>query len=139
MYIPNVGELAVFIASFLGGLIGFLWYNTYPATVFMGDTGSLSIGAIISVIAVIVRNFVGIVESMISSWRVGIMLRLVRNICLRVTTRLRFHELEIGTLNSTLCVVEYRIWTVFAVFLVVDEIPRLNFLLVLLLRVPLVH
>ena len=56
MYIPNVGELAVFIAAFLGGLIGFLWYNTYPATVFMGDTGSLSIGAVISVIAVIVRK-----------------------------------------------------------------------------------
>ena len=56
MYIPNVGELVVFIAAFLGGLIGFLWYNTYPATVFMGDTGSLSIGAVISVIAVIVRK-----------------------------------------------------------------------------------
>lgn len=56
MYIPNVGELVVFIAAFLGGLIGFLWYNTYPASVFMGDTGSLSIGAVISVIAVIVRK-----------------------------------------------------------------------------------
>ena len=56
MYIPYVGELVVFIAAFLGGLIGFLWYNTYPATVFMGDTGSLSIGAVISVIAVIVRK-----------------------------------------------------------------------------------
>ena len=56
MYISNVGELAVFIAAFLGGLIGFLWYNTYPASVFMGDTGSLSIGAVISVIAIIVRK-----------------------------------------------------------------------------------
>lgn len=56
MYIPNVGEIAVFIAAFLGGLIGFLWYNTFPASVFMGDTGSLSIGAVISVIAVIVRK-----------------------------------------------------------------------------------
>lgn len=56
MYIPNVGEIAVFIAAFLGGLIGFLWYNTFPATVFMGDTGSLSTGAVISVIAVIVRK-----------------------------------------------------------------------------------
>ena len=56
MYIPNVGEIAVFIAAFLGGLIGFLWFNTFPATVFMGDTGSLSIGAVISVIAVIVRK-----------------------------------------------------------------------------------
>ena len=56
MYIPKVGEIAVFIAAFLGGLIGFLWYNTFPASVFMGDTGSLSIGAVISVIAVIVRK-----------------------------------------------------------------------------------
>ena len=54
MYIPRVGEIAVFIAAFLGALIGFLWYNTYPASIFMGDTGSLSIGAVISVIAVIV-------------------------------------------------------------------------------------
>jgi phospho-N-acetylmuramoyl-pentapeptide-transferase len=49
MYIPNVGEIAIFIAAFLGALIGFLWYNTYPAQVFMGDTGSLAIGAVISV------------------------------------------------------------------------------------------
>ena len=56
MYIPRVVEIAVFIAAFLGALIGFLWYNTYPASIFMGDTGSLSIGAVISVIAVIVRK-----------------------------------------------------------------------------------
>ena len=56
MYIPRVGEIAVFIAAFLGALIGFLWYNTYPASIFMVDTGSLSIGAVISVIAVIVRK-----------------------------------------------------------------------------------
>ena len=56
MYIPNVGEISIFIAAFLGALIGFLWYNTYPAEVFMGDTGSLSIGAVISVIAIIVRK-----------------------------------------------------------------------------------
>ena len=56
MYIPKVGEIAVFIAAFLGGLIGFLWFNTFPASVFMGDTGSLSIGAVISVIAIIVRK-----------------------------------------------------------------------------------
>ena len=56
MYIPNVGEIVVFISAFLGGLIGFLWYNTYPAEIFMGDTGSLTIGAVISVIAVIVRK-----------------------------------------------------------------------------------
>lgn len=56
MYIPNAGEISVFVASFLGALIGFLWYNTYPAQVFMGDTGSLTIGAIIAVIALMVRK-----------------------------------------------------------------------------------
>jgi phospho-N-acetylmuramoyl-pentapeptide-transferase len=56
MYIPNVGEVVVFIAAFVGSLIGFLWYNTYPASVFMGDTGSLTIGATIAVIAIIVRK-----------------------------------------------------------------------------------
>ena len=56
MYIPRVGEITIFIAAFLGGLIGFLWYNTYPAVVFMGDTGSLTIGALIAVIALIVRK-----------------------------------------------------------------------------------
>jgi len=56
MYIPNVGEISIFIAAFLGALIGFLWYNAFPAQVFMGDTGSLSIGAVISVIAIIVRK-----------------------------------------------------------------------------------
>lgn len=56
MYIPDVGEISVFIAAFIGALIGFLWYNTYPATVFMGDTGSLTLGALISVIAITVRK-----------------------------------------------------------------------------------
>ena len=56
MYIPNVGEIVVFISAFLGSLIGFLWFNTYTAEIFMGDTGSLTLGAIISVIAVIVRK-----------------------------------------------------------------------------------
>ena len=56
MYIPNVGEVVIFISAFLGALIGFLWFNVYPAEVFMGDTGSLTIGALISVIAVIVRK-----------------------------------------------------------------------------------
>jgi len=56
MYIPNVGEIAVFISAFLGALIGFLWFNTYPAEIFMGDTGSLTLGAIISVISVIIRK-----------------------------------------------------------------------------------
>ena len=56
MYIPYVGEIVVFISAFLGALIGFLWYNAYPAEIFMGDTGSLTIGAVISVIAIIVRK-----------------------------------------------------------------------------------
>ena len=56
MYIPYVGEIVVFISAFLGALIGFLWYNTYPAEIFMGDTGSLTLGAVISVIAIIVRK-----------------------------------------------------------------------------------
>ena len=56
MYIPNVGEVVIFVAAFSGALIGFLWYNTYPATVFMGDTGSLTIGGVIAVIALIVRK-----------------------------------------------------------------------------------
>ena len=56
MFIPKLGELVVFIAAFVGALIGFLWYNTYPAQVFMGDTGSLTIGGIIAVIAIAVRK-----------------------------------------------------------------------------------
>lgn len=56
MYIPNTGELVVFAAAFLGACIGFLWYNTYPAQVFMGDTGSLSIGGIIAVFAIAIRK-----------------------------------------------------------------------------------
>lgn len=56
MYIPNSGEMTVYIASFVGALVGFLWYNTYPATVFMGDTGSLTIGGIIAVLAIAVRK-----------------------------------------------------------------------------------
>lgn len=56
MYIPNSGEMTVFIAAFVGALIGFLWYNSYPASVFMGDTGSLTIGGIIAVLAISVRK-----------------------------------------------------------------------------------
>ncbi|WP_016989694.1 phospho-N-acetylmuramoyl-pentapeptide-transferase [Flavobacterium sp. ACAM 123] len=56
MYIPNSGEMTVFIAAFVGSLIGFLWYNSYPASVFMGDTGSLTIGGIIAVLAIAVRK-----------------------------------------------------------------------------------
>lgn len=56
MYIPNSGEITIFISAFVGALVGFLWYNTYPAQVFMGDTGSLTIGAVIAVIALSVRK-----------------------------------------------------------------------------------
>lgn len=56
MYIPNTGELVVFIAAFVGACIGFLWYNTYPAQVFMGDTGSLALGGIIAVFAIAIRK-----------------------------------------------------------------------------------
>jgi phospho-N-acetylmuramoyl-pentapeptide-transferase len=55
-FIPKAGELVVFITAFVGALIGFLWYNAYPAQVFMGDTGSLTIGGVIAVIALIVRK-----------------------------------------------------------------------------------
>ncbi len=56
MYIPNSGEMTVFILAFAGALIGFLWYNAYPAQIFMGDTGSLTIGGIIAVIAIAIRK-----------------------------------------------------------------------------------
>ena len=56
MYIPNLGELSVFIGAMVGACIGFLWYNSFPAQVFMGDTGSLSLGGIIAALAIIVRK-----------------------------------------------------------------------------------
>ena len=56
MYIPNSGELVIFIAAFVGACVGFLWYNSYPAQVFMGDTGSLAIGGIIAVFAIAIRK-----------------------------------------------------------------------------------
>ena len=56
MYLPGIGEIVVFVAAMLGGLIGFLWYNTYPAQVFMGDTGSLTVGGLIAIIAILVRK-----------------------------------------------------------------------------------
>lgn len=56
MYIPGSGEVAVFMSAFVGALVGFLWYNSYPAQVFMGDTGSLTIGGIIGVCAVLIRK-----------------------------------------------------------------------------------
>jgi len=56
MYIPNLGELSIFIAAFVGACVGFLWYNAFPAQVFMGDTGSLALGGIIASLAIIVRK-----------------------------------------------------------------------------------
>lgn len=56
MYLPNIGELTVFIAAFVGATLGFLWYNTHPAEIFMGDTGSLAIGGIIAVFALLIRK-----------------------------------------------------------------------------------
>lgn len=56
MYIPNLGELTVFIGAFIGATVGFLWYNSYPAQIFMGDTGSLALGGILAVISVIIRK-----------------------------------------------------------------------------------
>jgi phospho-N-acetylmuramoyl-pentapeptide-transferase len=79
MYIPNLGELSIFIAAFVGACIGFLWYNAYPAQVFMGDTGSLALGGIIAALAIIVRKellipifcFVFIVENLSVMIQVG--------------------------------------------------------------------
>ena len=56
MYIPNVGEITIFISALFGALVGFLWYNTYPASIFMGDTGSLTVGALIAVISILIRK-----------------------------------------------------------------------------------
>ena len=79
MYIPNLGELSIFIAAFVGACIGFLWYNAYPAQVFMGDTGSLALGGIIAALAIIVRKellipifcFVFLVENLSVMIQVG--------------------------------------------------------------------
>ena len=56
MYIPNTGELVIYMSAFVGSCIGFMWYNSYPAQVFMGDTGSLALGGIIAVVAILIRK-----------------------------------------------------------------------------------
>lgn len=56
MFLPNMGEVVIFCTAFVGACVGFLWYNAYPAQVFMGDTGSLSLGAVIAVLALIIRK-----------------------------------------------------------------------------------
>ena len=79
MYIPGSQELVVFFCAFIGALIGFLWYNAYPAQVFMGDTGSLTIGGIIAVGAIIIKNYCyrfyaesSLLRVLVSSFRCGI-------------------------------------------------------------------
>ncbi|MDQ6757857.1 MAG: phospho-N-acetylmuramoyl-pentapeptide-transferase [Bacteroidota bacterium] len=79
MYIPNLSELAIFVAAFVGACVGFLWYNAYPAQVFMGDTGSLALGGIIASLAIIVRKellipifcFVFLVENLSVMCQIG--------------------------------------------------------------------
>jgi phospho-N-acetylmuramoyl-pentapeptide-transferase len=56
MYLPDTGELTIFVSAFVGACTGFLWYNTYPAQVFMGDTGSLALGGVIAVLAIMIRK-----------------------------------------------------------------------------------
>ena len=56
MYIPNIGELVIYMSAFVGACVGFMWYNSYPAQVFMGDTGSLALGGIIAVVAILIRK-----------------------------------------------------------------------------------
>jgi phospho-N-acetylmuramoyl-pentapeptide-transferase len=56
MYIPNTGELVIYMSAFVGACVGFMWYNSYPAQVFMGDTGSLALGGIIAVVAILIRK-----------------------------------------------------------------------------------
>ena len=56
MYIPNSGELVIYMSAFVGSCVGFMWYNSFPAQVFMGDTGSLSLGGIIAVVAILIRK-----------------------------------------------------------------------------------
>ena len=56
MYIPNTGELVIYMSAFVGSCVGFMWYNSYPAQVFMGDTGSLALGGIIAVVAILIRK-----------------------------------------------------------------------------------
>jgi len=90
MYLPSTGELVVYISAFIGALIGFLWYNSYPAQVFMGDTGSLAIGGIIAVFAILIR------KELLIPILCGIFLAESFSVVIQVTwfkyTRLRFGE-----------------------------------------------
>lgn len=90
MYLPSTGELVVYISAFIGALIGFLWYNSYPAQVFMGDTGSLAIGGIIAVFAILIR------KELLIPILCGIFVAESFSVVIQVTwfkyTRLRFGE-----------------------------------------------
>jgi phospho-N-acetylmuramoyl-pentapeptide-transferase len=90
MYLPSTGELAVYIAAFIGALVGFLWYNSYPAQVFMGDTGSLAIGGIIAVFAILIR------KELLIPILCGVFVAESLSVVIQVTwfkyTRLRFGE-----------------------------------------------
>jgi phospho-N-acetylmuramoyl-pentapeptide-transferase len=90
MYLPSTGELTVYIAAFIGALVGFLWYNSYPAQVFMGDTGSLAIGGIIAVFAILIR------KELLIPILCGVFVAESLSVVIQVTwfkyTRLRFGE-----------------------------------------------
>src|SRR5512145_1412783 len=90
MYLPSTGELVVYIAAFIGALVGFLWYNSYPAQVFMGDTGSLAIGGIIAVFAILIR------KELLIPILCGVFVAESLSVVIQVTwfkyTRLRFGE-----------------------------------------------
>jgi phospho-N-acetylmuramoyl-pentapeptide-transferase len=90
MFLPSTGELVVYIAAFIGALVGFLWYNSYPAQVFMGDTGSLSIGGIIAVYAILIR------KELLIPILCGVFVAESLSVVIQVTwfkyTRLRFGE-----------------------------------------------
>lgn len=90
MYLPSTGELTVYIAAFIGALVGFLWYNSYPAQVFMGDTGSLAIGGIIAVFAILIR------KELLIPVLCGVFVAESLSVVIQVTwfkyTRLRFGE-----------------------------------------------
>ena len=111
MYIPGSQELVVFLCAFIGALIGFLWYNAYPAQVFMGDTGSLTIGGIIAVSAIIIHKelmlpilcgifFVESLSVILQVWyaklgtRKGVKQRLIKRAPLHDTFRITQEQLD---------------------------------------------
>ena len=110
MYIPNLSELSIFIAAFVGACVGFLWYNAYPAQVFMGDTGSLALGGIIASLAIIVRKellipifcFVFLVENL--------------SVMIQVTyfkyTKRKYGEGKTSFFNEPACIIIIKSWDI---------------------------